>query len=318
MKLILILSVIVPIIVSVNCSINDCMKITSRPKPSFFLPPKNIMENSILADYPEKNIEFARHHVIPWNVLRDFFNVVLNSNKNIYADVCHVLYNVVNALTMNASPSEDLTENIEFPDFTNNIIRKLIEATRPTDLEAIINSPQPNNVMYGVHSYLSWFPGNIFIGPAPKKRSDDPGEYFEIKAKHVIDERLYGQLLQAHDSMIEYNRTHNTLNKQNKRELIQKVLVNLQQSFTYKEPTRFNPNSWILDHKTNKWRINTARKPSSTVRLDEVTEPPAKKPRRDLRRPKGNTCTYDDIYNSVKNKLNDYCKKNSSSCTCKI
>ncbi|VVC38549.1 Hypothetical protein CINCED_3A014307 [Cinara cedri] len=319
MKLIPIVFVVVLIVINSVCAITpkpastfNCFMI-ERGLPDIPKKPNLSLEN-IMSMYKIKETDFARHHVIPWSTIKTFFNLII-TNKGVQDDLCGIADEIMNRLLRYTSLED--SENVVIPDsFDNNIIMKLILAVDSKQMMKTLDNPNPTNIMRDIHTFFNWLPANIFIGPAPKFRSDDPGHNIELNAKFIIGENLFEKLNRANNLMTSYIKNHASMSAQQKKTSIQEVVNVLKELLNFKKAMRFRPKNWARDVKTGKWRINTSYLTKDdavhyTIIEDEQIVAATKN------RNNNNKCTYNNIYNDVSANLKTYCVSADKTCKCK-
>ncbi|KOB51764.1 Apoptosis inducing protein, partial [Operophtera brumata] len=83
------------------------------------------------------------------------------------------------------------------------------------------NSP-PLDVLFSsdylVRSVYQWMPANIFIGPVPEIKSDDPGDQFEVNSRYIIVKYRLDDT--RHNSWTQRYNIKTTLNNRRKRDVL--------------------------------------------------------------------------------------------------
>lgn len=90
---------------------------------------------------------------------------------------------------------------------------------------------------------LTWLPANLFYGPPPQRRTDDPGDGFEIAARQIVEVTHYNMLSDVYDRM---NRFINEERYQTISELRTILHRTRRLNESNPEPFAFNPNDWIV------------------------------------------------------------------------
>jgi len=105
----------------------------------------------------------------------------------------------------------------------DNFFVRLMQSKNEKGLMDIINNSQnPKVLTEYIQQFVTWFPGNIFIGPEPNIRGDDPGEKIEELAGYIIGEAHHNILKDMNTEMANYI---NTFTSKNKRySIVNKVL----------------------------------------------------------------------------------------------
>ncbi|MCM7591168.1 hypothetical protein M8S10_20410 [Enterobacter chuandaensis] len=146
------------------------------------------------AEYP---VKLSRHHIIPYNLLRDFYNAVIEDGK------ITRLAGFLNKLSSKAA--EYNATNCHSDDVQGGAsLAAMIASGSITENKDKTESPDYKDDFFSLYI---WMPGNLFPGPESKKRSDDPNEAFESKAGDIVgsDFTHYQQL--AND-MNDYINSH--------------------------------------------------------------------------------------------------------------
>lgn len=149
---------------------------------------------------PGFTVAVSRHHIIPYNVLRAFYNTVVTSGHLIYLRgflnaMGDNINGYVGAASMDCSSSSG----------TVNMALNMMSSMRL----GLIRNSSPGDYPDGLddfHSFYVWLPGNLFIGP--HNRSDDPGDAFEENAAYIVGVNRYARLLRAYNFMRDYNSDH--------------------------------------------------------------------------------------------------------------
>ncbi|HEP8841373.1 TPA: hypothetical protein VDU70_005228 [Pseudomonas aeruginosa] len=146
---------------------------------------------------PDFTVEVARHHIIPYDTLRTFFNNMMARGDHLqFRGVFSELG--VHIPHYGESNSVSCSSNLE--DFANAASISLGLASgrvRPGG----VSTPTGWDTF---EQFYAWMPWNIFIGPI--NRADDPGQNFERQARYIVsDDRLFGHFMELNDLMIQYN-----------------------------------------------------------------------------------------------------------------
>lgn len=148
----------------------------------------------------EFNVPVSRHHIIPYNLIRDFYNRVIENRRR---------------QTIIGGFFRNLALNIGWFAFQQDVncnhpaIYQSLEIA--SDLSLLIANGQTSNSI-GVTTrpdgfdefseYYAWLPGNLFIGPT--RRGDDPGELFEEDARYIVGEVRFQILSNLRSQMQAY------------------------------------------------------------------------------------------------------------------
>lgn len=137
-------------------------------------------------------INLARHHIVPWNVLQNFWNLIITNNDHLKSGLDSVwrqykdqYQNPKTKITYNADVIA-LVEGIQ----AGNIVNDNNGLTHPGFNDFI--------------EFFAWNPANLFIGPTGDIRSDDPGDEFEVHCNTIIGKSKYGYLSKTYQYMSIY------------------------------------------------------------------------------------------------------------------
>lgn len=174
------------------------LKMSERPNECF--PHLGKYNSSLTAtgDGAEYLVKLSRHHIIPYNLLRDFYNTVIADGK------ITRLAGFLNKLSSKAV--EYNASNCHSDDIQGGAsLAAMIASGSITENKDKTESPDYKDDFFSLYI---WMPGNLFPGPESKKRSDDPEEAFESKAGDIVgpDFTHYQQLV---NEMKDYIKSHN-------------------------------------------------------------------------------------------------------------
>lgn len=165
------------------------LQMTSRPP--------NRIEVNVMFKFNGQDIRLSRHHIIPYNRLRDFWNAVIRNPTHLlhFADVLQVL---VNNARIFYDPDAVISLNRAQGVVDGIRSRRLLYNTQLT--------PDDRNGVAALQVLFAWMPGNIFVGVGVQSRADDPGSNFERNAGVVIGpenmqrlETLNNYMIHIHD-----------------------------------------------------------------------------------------------------------------------
>src|SRR6056300_1293516 len=158
--------------------------IAGRPAlPQFYSPLQNYnlqltTEGNNIEKFP---IPVTRHHIIPYNILRGFFNAVVEQRDRAkrfrrffmsFAQKIHCYSKT----------------NKAFYDSHLNEINGIVHISNGLGSGAIQPGGQrPPEYYDDFTEFYAWMPWNLFIGPNGDYRTDDPGEDFEFKARYIVN-----------------------------------------------------------------------------------------------------------------------------------
>lgn len=148
----------------------------------------------------EFDVPVSRHHIIPYNLIRDFYNRVIENRRR---------------QTIIGGFFRNLAINIGWFAFQQDVncnhpaIYQSLEIA--SDLSLMIANGQTSNSVSVTarpdgfdefSEYYAWLPGNLFIGPT--RRGDDPGEAFEEDARYIVGEARFQTLSNLRSQMEAY------------------------------------------------------------------------------------------------------------------
>ncbi|KAG4066459.1 hypothetical protein HA402_007095 [Bradysia odoriphaga] len=232
-------------VVSIQCVTEDlkCFEFIKRPTTQGVLPSRK-------GTLPGKTgtVELARHHVIPFQFLRIFFN---------FAATVHVDATLRTAIDQQIRHLMD-----SYVDSKNIIPSALLKKIRgKTDHETIINALQV---------FYSWLPGNIFYGPKPEVRSDDPGSAFEVDCYEIIGDKNYKTVGNLYVRMVNFVES----SKYRTVSIYRQIVEDLFTLFTRRTPFEYDQKQWEVDpKKPGKYRIHRAEREDEPKIPKEPTVP---------------------------------------------
>ena len=201
------------------------------------------------------DIPMTRHHIIPRNRLRDFWNNVKANNHLSYLNSVVVrLVDKANERTMGR-----VVTDLE------------VDGTRITHADTLrymsyMNNnllPVPTGQIDGagvIEKVFQWWPANIHYGPTKRLspgnhgydiNRDDGGDNFEVSAQKVVKHEIYILLKKVNDAIEEYN-----INPSLK--LIKHIAKELLILSTHNSITHFDDTKWVYEpvHGRRYWRFN--------------------------------------------------------------
>jgi GH18 family chitinase len=157
----------------------------------------------------EHPVSMARHHIVPDNLLRNFWNTLLERGhfNGTHGVAERLLVALEARLPRYARDSMRLEEGdvSELQDLLTRIINGEIQhragARRPNGFD-------------NLSAVYQWMPGNLFIGPrgggGPYQRDDDPGDGFEGGARVLMSNQSFQTREQANRYIREYINNQST------------------------------------------------------------------------------------------------------------
>lgn len=171
-----------------------CLEITARP---------DIIDNGFRGLNPnninrthDKGCSFtlSRHHIIPYSLVRDAFNLALQKAA---WDIRlkSAIYVLVDGAIENARHRTHYHADAESLNAMSTEAEQQFAITALPRRPFIIgpNSGESRRVSL-IQASLVWAPFNWFEGPSPRNRENDPGDNFDYESKAIISEGLYNRL----------------------------------------------------------------------------------------------------------------------------
>ncbi len=194
----------------------------------------------------------SRHHVIPWNKLKGFWNKLLvdkNSFDTAKPLLDRIAYNVGNYGTQ-LHPTEIQT------------VKDVATKIGKSDLDDFTSAG-----FYLFSQVYAWLPGNLFEGPGETYRGDDPGDEFDSKAGSIMDARQFNLLQTAYKDIADYVDTRNP-----KESAGPAAIAKLKSLAEMPKITKLNPDNWargkltiVRGGKLNLYSIRATKRVSRAV-----------------------------------------------------
>ncbi|MBF7997512.1 hypothetical protein [Rahnella laticis] len=196
---------------------------------------------------PTYSVTVSRHHIIPFNVLRSFYNTVGERDRlramggffNIYANNLHNFASS-NGVDCN-SLGNDLID-------AANLAMALGYGTARAGGERTLSSFETFEQFY------TWLPGNLFIGP--NNRSDDPSDGFETGAAVVVGTSNFIILNRLYMNMLDYIRNGDN-------SLLNSITSDLNRVAARKRVYQLDPQNWL--YVNGKYKLNTGTKSRTEI-----------------------------------------------------
>lgn len=218
-----------------QCS-KDCLLISDRPSSLGIIPARR----GVLPG-TDNVVNLNRHHIIPFQVLRNFFNVAVSvsDNDELSDAVDFQIRGAVNEYVLPNSYSSEVVQALRTP--------------IPTVL------PRGEMLQRILQAFFIWLPGNIFYGPPQKLRSDDPGSSFEKTCQPIIGERAYGILSHLYTQMVNFVNDENVQTV----EVFNSIIYGIQLLAGRTNQFEYNQDQWEEDptneRNQTKYRIRPRR-----------------------------------------------------------
>ncbi len=135
----------------------------------------------------EYTVPVSRHHIIPYNLIRDFYNRIMANRRrqiiiggffrNVGVNIAWFAYQQdVNCNHPGVFYSLELASELSL----------MIASGQTSHNPGSILRPEGFDELAEIYT---WLPGNLFIGP--NQRADDPGENFEENARYIVGEERF-------------------------------------------------------------------------------------------------------------------------------
>ncbi|AAF03952.1 cell wall hydrolase [Candidatus Williamhamiltonella defendens] len=155
-----------------------------------------------------QTVRAARHHIIPYQVLRDFYNAVITRGQSNPLEL-RTFGQILLHLVDNASRLYQNTISLSQLDDARSVALDFMHGVVLGDETRF--SEQQVSGLYAIRTLFTWFPANIFIGPDTSYRFDDPGNGFEWNARSIVGAENFNRLEALHNLMVAYINKRNTL-----------------------------------------------------------------------------------------------------------
>ncbi|KOB68847.1 Apoptosis inducing protein [Operophtera brumata] len=219
-------------------------------------------------------VRLARHHIIPVRILINFFNSAVQRNGE-HNTVLGGLMNLMGFL------SDDALTHYPGSSSLREYIRRDLQDMRHLQtlyvMDSVTENSPPLDVLFSsdylVRSVYQWMPANIFIGPEPQIRSDDPGDQFEVNSRYIIGEENFQRLDTLRRLMISYVDTGH-LNEYNEAiELLSEISRGRHSPYSY-SPDQWEYNSWTRKYNIKTTSNNRRKRLVENVVVETVEEDP--------------------------------------------
>lgn len=164
---------------------HTCLPLLSRPRHTTSVP------NQTIQLFGE-TLKASRHHVIPYNILATFFNLVLRedpvSELGVY--LAKRVHNIWDFFKENDSTGAFPRTNEPRMPCDNTIQFEGGSATFTVD--------------YRMLAAFTWLPGNIFYGPHSSRRTNDPKDKFDNDAERIVGTQPLAALRSIYYKMYSY------------------------------------------------------------------------------------------------------------------
>jgi hypothetical protein len=185
-------------------------------------------------------VPVSRHHIIPYNVLRSFYNRL--SEQNMFRRVRSFFASYADNLHFYAS-----SNGINCQSLGNDLIDA---ANLAQALGFGMARGHGTGLPLGYDTFeqfYTWLPGNLFIGP--NQRLDDPGEGFESNSAMVVGADNYIILRRAYENMVRYNNGDDSV--------LGSIAADLNKISQRRSVYSLDPSNWVYVNGYYKLRTDT-------------------------------------------------------------
>nr|AII74054.1 putative Shiga-like toxin alpha subunit [Bacteriophage APSE-4] len=199
---------------TVPAHIDNTLFITSRPDTD--IGSRMTVEVYDMNSGETYSVQASRHHIIPHATLRDFYNRVIErapDHQNELREFTSALSNLIDNADryyLNFLHPMERIDNERELRYARTALNRLVN-TWTHQREFTVTSEDDIGLRL-IQSIYIWMPGNIFLGPAPSERADDPGSNFDEEAIHIIGRENYNILHTIYLLMRAYVAGENRLN----------------------------------------------------------------------------------------------------------
>lgn len=198
---------------------SSCDQLLARPSHTVDVPSVRIQLNGL-------DLIATRHHIIPFDTLKRFFNLAVELS---------------------------LRNQGLFSDYINEVIRGITRQFRDAPGMGYVQRP-PTSYFNGpltveveanerMQAALTWLPGNIFYGPSPGLRSDDPRDGFETGSRRIVGDSIYNLLQDINTDMNNFLREE----RYQTEATFRTILFRIRRLLEFRNhPFAFDPNDWII------------------------------------------------------------------------
>lgn len=184
----------------------DLLNIRERPQALNI----NMDTSPLTVAFEGAAIPASRHHIIPFDILRLFFNAVVQSQDPLAQ---RTIARVLTQLTVDALSDQTYLHRTLTRDRIENAHRLAIRMQRGEFNMQTVSPTYFGESLGILMTLFSWMPGNIFIGPVGSLRGDDPGSGFEYASAPIIGQEQFDSLYGIYRRMVAYiNGNDNTNN----------------------------------------------------------------------------------------------------------
>lgn len=208
------------------------LTIDTRPS-SPYKPLKNY--DSSLHTSKHGNVPVARHHIIPLQTLKNFYNKVIHNPEDL--ELLHAFFGTFSNHIQQYASHPDISLHHEDVDGVQRLVHAIIN-------REIMAGGNERPLGWDTFEQLyAWLPGNLFIGP--KDRSDDPADDpvsdFEANSNIIIGDKNYQLMVSLNDNLNRYIHTDD-------RHILHRINEQLSKLAQRTHPYTLNPENWAYIH----------------------------------------------------------------------
>ncbi|MFT9636394.1 hypothetical protein ACMZ49_03650 [Alcaligenes phenolicus] len=224
----------------------------STPYPSLQNYNTTLTSQGAGGNYP---VTVSRHHIIPLNVLREFYNEVsrrerLRSIHGFFSVYSSHIHSYASANNINCAPIDGDLLGAE-----NLALAQGYGIARGSG-----TSWAPNFDTFA--QFYAWLPGNLFVGP--NNRSDDPRDGFEVNAAVVVGTSYFNIAQRAYDNMQRFNSGDQNPNLYNA--ITHDLTIMAQRTTIF----ALDPDNWEYVHGSYRLKRNNQSSSKKTKKLQTI------------------------------------------------
>jgi len=215
-----------------------------RPSAPYRELPRYNKDLDDYREYEDKEhpVKLTRHHIIPEPQLRLLWNTMV-TERFLKGSTTSLFIAMVDLLEENVG-----INGINLHDVDKKHVIQLLNDIRS---DQVTHDPDADTAegWDSLQEVYAWIPGNIFIGPMAKDRSDDPGEEgFEKNAGVVVGD--IKRWKDANEKISKFTGAKTIGNAQNAANKLSEIIK------LRKEPFPLNRDNWVLDRNGNEPRYH--------------------------------------------------------------
>ena len=180
-------------------------------------------------------LQMTRHHIIPWHIINNFLANVFQHGDYTIPKIANKINDFLsmNAINVLGNGSDGNVTAIDLDDYINNNNQ---------------GTHGVNELNSSLQACVTWIPWNIFEGPTPQLRTDDPKEKFESNAYFILGAEKFKKIRRLHDLLKAYNEGNGA-----NPELAFNIANRLSSlSHTYRDVAHYNPEQWRIQEAHDK------------------------------------------------------------------